>query len=104
MKKPENRSEKLDEIIVYSSAFSGYGKTTEIIHYVKDIRSGEYYYLPIDGTFSREYVIKKFKNLNCDTQNCKYIYLHLDLSDTEKNVLMNEVLFKLIVILYLDSS
>ena len=104
MKKPENRSEKLDEIIVYSSAFSGYGKTTEIIHYIKDKKNGEYYYLPIGGTFNREYVIKNLKNLNCDTQNCKYIYLHLDLSDTEKDELMNEVLFKLIILRYLDSS
>ena len=104
MKKPDKRNEKLDEIIVYSSAFSGYGKTTEIIHNVKDVHSGEYHYLPIGGTFKREYVIKNLKNLNCDTQNCKYIYLHLDLSDTDKDELMNEILFKLIIMRYLDSS
>ena len=104
MKQPEKRSEKLDEIVMYSSAFSGYGKTSEIIHYVKDVKSGEYYYLPIGGTFTREYVIKNLKNLNCDTQNCKYIYLHIDLSDTEKDELMNEILFKLIILRYLDSS
>ena len=103
-KEPEKRSEKLDEIVVYSSVFSGYGKTTEIIHEVKDVHSGEYYYLPIGGTFNREYVIKNLKNLNFDTQNCKYIYLHLDLSDTEKDELMNEILFKLIILRYLDSS
>ena len=104
MKKPEKRSEKLDKIVVYSSAFSGYGKTTEIIHYVKDTKSGEYYYLPIGGTFNREYVIKNLKNLNFDTQNCNYIYLHLDLSDTDRDELMNEILFKLIILRYIDSS
>ena len=84
MKKPDKRNEKLDDVIVYSSAFSGYGKTSEIIHYVKDTKSGEYHYLPIGGTFNREYVIKNLNNLDCETQNCPYIYLHLDLSDTEK--------------------
>ena len=103
-KAAEKRNEKLDQIVVYSSAFSGYGKTTEIIYNVKEVNSGEYYYLPIGGTFNREYVIKNLKNLNFDTQNCKYIYLHLDLSDTEKDELMNEILFKLIILRYLDSS
>ena len=105
MKAPEKRSEKLDEIVVYSSPFSGYGKTTEIQYDVREVHSGEYHYLPIGGTFNREYVIKNLKNnINCDTQNGKYIYLHLDLSDTEKDELMNEILFKLIILRYLDSS
>ena len=39
-----------------------------------------------------------------ETQNCKYIYLHIDLSDTDKDELMNEILFKLIILKYLDSN
>ena len=103
MKKPEKRNEKLDKIVVYSSIFSGYGKTTEIYYHVKD-KSGDYYYLPLGGTFTRDYVIKNLKNLKLDTQNCTYIYLHLDLSDTDKDELMNEILFKLVILRYLDSN
>ena len=103
MKKPEKRNENLDKIVVYSSIFSGYGKTTEIYYHVKD-KSGDYYYLPLGGTFTRDYVIKNLKNLKLDTQNCTYIYLHLDLSDTDKDELMNEILFKLVILRYLDSN
>ena len=103
MNESNKRNEKLDEIVVYSSLYSGYGKTTEIIYKVKD-KSGDYAYLPIGGTFTRDYVIKNLKNLNLETQDCKYIYLHLDLSDTEQDELMNEILFKLIILRYLDST
>ena len=103
LKKPEKRHENLDKTVVYSSIFSGYGKTTEIYYHVKD-KSGDYYYLPLGGTFTRDYVIKNLKNLKLDTQNCTYIYLHLDLSDTDKDELMNEILFKLVILRYLDSN
>ena len=103
MNNPAKRNQRLDEIIVYSSSFSGYGKTTEIIYHVKD-KSGDYAYLPIGGTFNRDYVIKNLKNLKLEVQNCKYIYLHLDLSDTDKDDLMTEILFKLIILKYLDSN
>ena len=103
MKKPEKRNENLDKTVVYSSIFSGYGKTTEIYYHIKD-KSGDYYYLPLGGTFTRDYVIKNLKNLKLDTQNCTYIYLHLDLSDTDKDDLMNEILFKLVILRYLDSN
>ncbi len=103
MNKPEKKNKKLDEIVLYSSLYSGYGKTTEIIYKVKE-NSGDYFYLPIGGSFSRDYVIKNLKNLRMDTQNSKYIYLHLDLSDTDKDELMNEILFKLVILRYLDSN
>ena len=103
MIEPKKRNRKLDEIVVYSSLYSGYGKTTEIIYKVKD-KSGDYSYLPIGGTFTRDYVLKNLKNLNLEIQDCKYIYLHLDLSDTEQDELMSEILFKLIILRYLDSN
>ena len=57
MNKPGKRNKKLDEIVLYSSIYSGYGKTTEIIYKVKE-KGGDYHYLPIGGTFNRSYVIK----------------------------------------------
>ena len=103
MKKPEKIHESLEKIELYSSKFSGYGKTTEIKYKIKD-KEGEYKYLPIGGSFTRNYVINNLMNLNLDFQNAKNIYLHLDLSETDNDDLMIEILFKLIVLRYLDSD
>ena len=62
MDAPKTKNPKLDEVIVYSSAYSGYGKTTEIIYKIKE-NNGDYYYLPLGGTFTRDYVIRNLNNL-----------------------------------------
>ena len=103
LQKPQKINETFDNIELYSSEFSGYGKTTEIIHKVKDC-GGNYYYLPIGGSFSRNFVINNLYNLNLDKAKDNKIYLHLDLSETDDNDLMNEVLFKLIFLKYIDSE
>ena len=100
---PNKRNKALDEIVVYSSLYSGYGKSTEIMHKIIE-KQGEYAYLAIGGVLTKDYVIKKIRNLNLKTQDCKYIFLHLDLSDTRQDELMNEILFKLIILRYLDSN
>ena len=51
------------ETKLYSSKYAGYGKTTEIIYKVKE-NNGQYYYLPIGGSFTRNFVINNLKNLN----------------------------------------
>ena len=96
------RNKIINEVIVYSSLHSGYGKTTEIVYKVKECR-GIYCYLPIGGDFTREYIIKILENLDLSKKDSKKIYLHLDLSDTDKDELINEILFKLIILRYLDS-
>ena len=96
MKKYEKKNEIFDKIDLYSSKFSGFGKTTEIIYKVKN-KGGNYHYLPIGGSFTRNYVINNLINLNLDLNNAKNCYLHLDLSETDNDDLMQEVLFKLIV-------
>ena len=103
LQKCQHINETFDNIELYSSEFSGYGKTTEIIHKVKDC-DGKYYYLPIGGSFSRNYVINNLYNLNIDKTIDNKNYLHLDLSETDDNDLMNEVLFKLIFLKYIDSE
>ena len=103
LKKPEKKNEELAKIDLYSSIYSGYGKTTEIKYKVKN-NKGEYKYLPIGGCFNRDYVINNLNNLKLNFQNAKNIYLHLDLSETDNDDLMNEILFKLVILRFLDSN
>ena len=97
----QEKKEEFEKVEVYSSAFSVYGKTTEIKYKVKNLQ-GEYHYLPIGGSFSRNYVINNLRNLKLDLNKGKTTYLHIDLSETDNDDLLNEVLFKLIVLRYLD--
>ena len=103
--KPINNDNKelFKEIKLYSSEFSGYGKTTEIINEIKEA-NGEYYYLPIGGSFSRNYVINNLKNLQLDLKKGNKVYLHIDLSETDNDNLMNEILFKLLILKTIDSK
>ena len=88
---------------MYSSKYTGYGKTTEIIYKVRN-KKGDYKYLPIGGTINRDYVISNLINLNLNIQKGKTTYFHLDLSETENDDLINEILFKLLILRYLDSN
>ena len=99
----QEKKEEFEKVEVYSSTISGYGKTTEIKYKVKNLQ-GEYHYLPIGGSFSRNYVINNLRNLKLDLNKGKTTYLHIDLSETDNDDLLNEVLFKLIVLRYLDSN
>ena len=103
LSKSENKNKTFDTVELYSSKFSGYGKTTEIIYKVKE-KGGEYRYLPVGGSINRDYVINNLIDLNLNLQKGKTTYLHLDLSETDNDDLMNEILFKLIILRYLDSN
>ena len=95
-------SDIFDTIEIYSSDLCGYGKSTEIIYKVKE-NNGIYYYLPIGGSFNREYLIKNLINLNINLELENKCYIHIDLSDTDEDNLMSEILFKLLVLRYIDS-
>ncbi len=99
---PKINYEDFEKVELYSSKYSGYGKTTEIIHKVKQL-GGEYHYLPVGGSFSRKYLIKNLENLHLNLKDAKTTYLHLDLSETDNDDLMNEVLFKLLILRYIDT-
>ena len=43
-----------NKIEIYTSSFAGYGKITEIINKIEE---ENYYYLPISGSFEREYLV-----------------------------------------------
>ena len=99
---PDKKNENFEKVEVYSSKYSGYGKTTEIFYKVKNL-NGEYHYLPIGGSFSRDYLIKNLENLHLSLMNGNKTYLHIDLSETDNDDLMNEILFKIIILRYMDS-
>ena len=103
IQKPKKECEEFKKIDLYSADFSGYGKTTEIKNKVKN-KKGQYFYLPIGGTFTRDYLIQNLFNLNIDIKKGEENYLHLDLSETDNDDLMVETLFKLIILRYLDSK
>ena len=103
LQKPDKIKETFDNIEYYTSKFAGYGKTTEIIYKVKE-NEGNYHYLPIGGSFTRSYVIQNLKNLNLDIRKENNTYLHIDLSDTDNDDLMNEILFKLIILKFINSE
>ena len=103
LKQSTNNINIFNETEVYSSIFAGYGKTTEIKYKVKD-KNGILKYLPIGGSFNRDYVINNLENLKLDSENQKEIYLHINLSETDNDELMNEILFKLLILRYLDSN
>ena len=101
--KPEKSISLFNETESYSSAFAGYGKTTEIKYKVKE-KNGKYYYLPLGGVFTRNYVINNLENLNLELKDGKKIFIHLDLSETDNDDLMNELLFKLLILRFIDSK
>ena len=92
-----------NDIELYTSKYAGYGKTTEIKYKVKQ-NNGFYYYLPIGGTLSKNFVINNLENLKINITNMKKVYLHLDLSETDNDDLMNEILLKLLILRYLESN
>ena len=103
LKKPEKSISLFNKNLSYSSAFAGYGKSTEIKYKVKE-SNGKYYYLPLGGVFTRNYVINNLENLNLKLEDGKEIFIHLDLSETENDDLMNELLFKLLIQGFIDSN
>ena len=103
LKNPVKKINLFTDTEIYTSKLAGYGKTTEIKYKVKNKR-GNYYYIPIGGTLSRNFVINNLERLNINLNNAKNVYLHIDLSETDNDNLMNEILLKLIILRYLDSN
>ena len=81
LKEPKKKVNIFNDTELYSSKYAGYGKTTEIMYKVEE-KKGKYYYLPIGGSFIRNYVINNIENLHLDLENNildklvkKYIYM-----------------------------
>ena len=103
LKLPDQKGYLFNNIKLYSADFSGYGKTTEIKNEVKN-KKGNYYYLPIGGTLTRDFIINNLEKLKINLKNGNKNYLHLDLSETDNEDLMSEILFKLLILRSVDSK
>ena len=87
---------KFPEIEIYTSSFSGLGKSTLIEQNLKQYKNYEYHYFPIGGDLNRNEIIERLMSLIN-----KKIALHLDLSDSnnEENVeLLREFLFRFLIL------
>ena len=102
-KEPSIMTSVFRETELYSSKYAGYGKSTEIKNKIKD-RNGIYNYLPIGGSFTRDYIIQNLSKLNLKFNAFKQNYLHIDLSEPESDDLMDEILFKLLILRCIDSK
>ena len=103
-KKSEEEINIFKNVEIHSSKYAGYGKTTEIIQKVKKVVNGNYVYLSLGGNINLDDIIENLINLKIDLKKGKTTYLHLDLYETDNNDLMDEILFKLIILRYLDSK
>ena len=105
LEEPEKTIDAFSKTELYCSKYSGYGKTTEIKYKVRNKGDKyKYFYFPLGGSFNRDYVMDNLIEKKLDLKQGNLLYLHLDLSETDNSDLMNEILFKLIILRYIDSN
>ena len=81
-----------NDIEVIKSDRTGVGKSTKIKVDIEKMKKKSIYF-PFGGSFTRDNIICRLKNLQIDN---KYV-LHLDLYDSEKTNLMLEFLFSILI-------
>jgi len=89
-------------IKIYSSKFSGLGKSTLIKNKFKEKYANqgyEYVYFPLGGDFNKEELVKRLLELTN-----KRIALHIDLYDTRQIEYMNEFLFSFLILKYYSKN
>jgi len=87
---------------IYSSEFSGLGKSTLIKQKFEtefQNQNYQYVYFPIGGDFNKEEVVKRLLELTN-----RNIALHLDLYDTRKIDFLNEFLFSFLILKYYSKN
>ena len=103
--KEENEDLKFDSnnIEIYTSARAGYGKTEEIKSNV--IKENKHYkYFPLGGDFTREEVIQRLIDFNLPQNDNGNYAIHFDLSETNLTELVQEILFKILILKKLDNN
>ena len=90
---------KFPDVEIYSSEFSGLGKSNLIKEQFQNELvnrfSYEYIYFPINGNISRSEIIKRLLSINN-----KKIALHLDLNEINNIELVREFLFSFLILKY----
>ena len=98
--KPEINSLEKNNVLtkIITSKICGLGKSTDIIN--NKNKNCRIIYLPIGGDISREDLIERLKEAikdNLSDESIKYI-LHVDLAQTNEVELINDFLFKLLIL------
>ena len=93
----EIKNEKIEDknLNIVFSDFSGVGKST----FIKNKKKNEYIYFPIGGSFTKEEILKRLKNIDKEKSINKKndLLFHIDLYDTEQKNLMNDFLYFVLV-------
>ena len=99
----ENEDLKFDfnNIEIYTSIRAGFGKTEEIKNKVNK-ENKHYKYFPLGGEFTREEVIQRLIDFNLPQNDNGNYAIHFDLSETNLTELVQEILFKILILKKLD--
>ena len=90
-----------DNIEIYASARAGFGKTEEIKN--KIIQEGKHYkYFPLGGDFTLEKAIQRLIDFNIPQNDYSNYAIHFDFSETNLTELLQEILFKVLILKKLD--
>ena len=90
-----------NNIEIYCSERAGFGKSEEIKNKIKKEKKN-YCYFPLGGNFKREKIIQRLIDLNLKQNNMDKYSIHFDLSETDLSELMQEILFKILILKKLD--
>ena len=88
-------------IEIYISERAGFGKSEEIKKKIKTEKK-HYKYFPLGGDFTREEIIQRLIKFNLPQNDIGNYAIHLDLSETNLTELVEEILFKILVLKKLD--
>ena len=90
-----------NNIEIYCSARAGFGKSEEIKSKIKKEKKN-YCYFPLGGNFKREKIIQRLIDFNLKQNKIDNYAIHFDLSETNLTELMQEILFKILILKKLD--
>ena len=90
-----------NNIEIYTSIRAGFGKTEEIRNKIIQEKKN-YKYFPLGGDFTREEVVERLINLKLPQNDNGNYAIHFDLSETNLTELVQEILFKILILKKLD--
>ena len=90
-----------NNIEIYTSTRAGFGKSEEIKNKIIEEKKN-YKYFPLGGEFTREEVIQRLIDFNLPQNDNGNYAIHFDLSETNLTELVQEILFKILILKKLD--
>ena len=93
----KNKKDNDNDIEIFKSAQVGYGKSFMIQNRILEEKK-EKKYFPLGGDITREKVIKRFFDLDLDSDNIQNYVIHIDLYDTKYKELLMDILFEILIL------